>query len=142
MVSRRVYWARWAYFVFAALIPLAVLLLVFTVGLSLFVSPGNWAMHKNWGHLPEAMILILPVLALLGRLPRALTPWLVATLVLIIVQTLLPTFRGSVPMLAALHPVNAFILFVVSGMHTRKAWQLARSSQRETDTAPQKEVIA
>jgi hypothetical protein len=39
----------------------------------------------------------------------------VGVFVLYIVQTLLPTMSGSAPALAALHPVNAVVLFGLAG---------------------------
>jgi hypothetical protein len=60
------------------------------------------------------LALAVPVLALVGRFPRAHVGWSTLVLVLYIVQTALPAARGSSPAISALHPVNAMILLVLA----------------------------
>ena len=42
--------------------------------------------------------------------------------VLYVVQTLLPSAKGSVPFVAALHPLNAMVLFTLSIWYARHTW--------------------
>ena len=46
-------------------------------------------------------------------------------LVLYIVQTLLPGLKSISPLIAALHPLNAMVLFTLSIWYARHAWRLA-----------------
>jgi len=46
-------------------------------------------------------------------------------LVLYIVQTILPAFKTGPTFLAALHPLNAMVLFAVSVWYARHAWRVA-----------------
>ena len=46
-------------------------------------------------------------------------------LVLYIVQTLLPGLKSVSPLIAALHPLNAMVLFTLSIWYARHAWRLA-----------------
>ena len=57
------------------------------------------------------LALLVLIAAGLGRADRRQIWGSVALFLLYIVQTLLPTFKGSTPFLAALHPLNALVLF-------------------------------
>ena len=104
--------ARISYLVVAWLFVVAVVSQVFLAGFSIFVGPTNWVKHMGFGHMIGVLPFILLVLALPGRIPRAtvgLTALLFADYIL---QAVVFAFiRGSAPVVAALHPVNALFLF-------------------------------
>ena len=58
-------------------------------------------------------------------------------LVLYVIQTVLPQFRASVPSIAALHPLNAMILFALAIWYARRAWRMrfVDAASGETTTA-------
>jgi Family of unknown function (DUF6220) len=106
--ARRLY--PWAVGLFA----LGVLLQAFLAGAALpnLGGSGDFELHREVGYTAMGIVaLIVLILAGLGRADRIQIWGSVALFVLYIVQTLLPPLRGSAPVLAALHPVNAIVLF-------------------------------
>lgn len=106
-----------AYLGLAGLFLLGVVMQAFLAGAGMFVS-GTWmAWHEALGHLMTSPIPLIPLLLLIlgfvGRLPRA-DKWLSALLLfLAMVQPVVLYLRGVLPILSALHPVNALLLFVL-----------------------------
>ena len=129
MQSRLTYLARIAYVGAAWLYVAGVLSIVFMAGMSLFSSAALWALHRELGYTIGFLVPIFIVLALVGRLPRRQVPLLSLLLILYIVQTILPVLRTSVPAVAALHPVNAMLVFVVALVHARRSRELVQLSQ-------------
>jgi len=109
--ARRVY--PWLVGLFA----LGVLLQAFLAGAALpqLGGSGNFATHIEVGYWAMGILALLVLIAAgLGRADRRQIWGSVALFVLYIVQTLLPTFKGSTPFLAALHPLNALVLFALA----------------------------
>ena len=99
------------------LFALGVLLQAFLAGAALpqLGGSGNFATHVEVGYWAMGILALLVLIAAgLGRADRQQIWGSVALFVLYIVQTLLPTFKGSTPFLAALHPLNALVLFAVA----------------------------
>jgi hypothetical protein len=61
--------------------------------------------------------------------------WTLFLFVLYVIQTILPILRGTVPVLAALHPVNALAVFLVALMHARRTRSIWREMRRESPGA-------
>jgi hypothetical protein len=107
---------RGAWYAYVGLIWLFLAALVvqtFLAGVGLF-GAGDMEAHILVGwflHLPVALILVA---ALVARVGRPTIWWVLALFVSGVVQPLLPGFRGDLPWLAALHPLNAIILTVVA----------------------------
>jgi mercuric ion transport protein len=120
-VSVYVRWARRGYLLFAGAFAIGVAIQVFIAGMSVFVDPANWSMHASFVHVLELLTIVMLVLAFLGRLPRRLKLIPVALFLLIGVQYATALgFRGSV--VAAIHPVNALVIFWISVSSARQAW--------------------
>lgn len=104
-----------------------VIVQVFLAGVGLF-GAGSLDPHREFGYsLALIPLLMLPVVwpARVGRQ----TAWLtVALFAVASVQTMLPAFRGPMPLVAALHPVNALLVFWLSVVVARRGLALARSS--------------
>jgi len=64
-------WIRMFYLIVAWLFPVAILIQVFFVGLSLFTGQAYWSTHRDLGHSLAVLPLLLVILAYLGRLPSA-----------------------------------------------------------------------
>ena len=115
----------------------AVLFQVFLAGLALFGS-GGFRTHVAFGYSAIwVVILLIPPLAWLGSLPR-LDRWLsVALFSLYIPQCLLPPLAraGGPEFIAALHPVNALLLFSLAAWLTARGWSRVRD--RTEPSAPQ-----
>lgn len=85
---------------------------------------GNFATHIDFGYTAVGLASLAVLLtAAAARLPRRETGITLGLLVLYIIQTALPAFRTSVPMAAALHPVNAMLLFGLAVWYAFRAWR-------------------
>ena len=107
----------------------AVLVQVFLAGLALF-GTGGFRTHVAFGYSAIwVVILLVPVLAWLGRLPRR-DLWLsVGLFALYIPQCLLPPLAraGGPEFIAALHPVNALLMFSLAMWLTARGWDRVRA---------------
>jgi hypothetical protein len=108
-------WTRILYLIAAWLFPVAILIQVFLVGLSLFTGQAYWSTHRDVGHSLAVLPLLLVILAYLGRLPRSekLLIWLLFGVYLVQAEVF-AAIRDSVPLLAAFHPVLALVLFALA----------------------------
>ena len=98
----------------AGLFAVGVIVQAFLAGAALpqLGGSGDFETHKSVGYSVMGILaLVVLIAAGLGRSSSAAIWGSVALFALYIVQTLLPTFSGSTPALAALHPANALILF-------------------------------
>ena len=114
----------------AALFVVAIVVQVFLAGAALanLGGSGNFATHIEFGYTwigLAALALLLTAIA--ARRPRREVGIAFGLLVLYVVQTLLPSFRSSMPWVAALHPVNALFLFGLAAWYARRTWRAAMS---------------
>jgi hypothetical protein len=116
--------------VLGSLFVLALLLQVFLAGGGIFASASSfWPMHAAFGMGISLLPLAFLVLAWLGHLGQR-SLWLSGlAFVLVALQAFLITLPGTLgaPLLAALHPVNALIIFGLALWLTQHAWQAVRS---------------
>lgn len=100
----------------------AVLVQVFLAGLAIFGATDGFAPHIDFGYTVLGLITLGVLLAaVIGGLGRRATGLSLLLLILYVVQTALPQARASMPTLAALHPVNAFLLFALGVIIARRA---------------------
>lgn len=128
---------RVGYVLIAGLFIVGVLIQVYIAGMAVFVNPARWSMHATFVHIIEWMPLIMLVLAFPGRLSRELKLLSIGLFVLVIVQY--ATALGfSDSLVAAIHPVNALIIFGLAVVTTRWAWHEVtdrQGTQRPTSEA-------
>jgi hypothetical protein len=106
----------------------AIVVQVFLAGAAIanLGGSGNFTTHVDFGYTWLGIVsLVLVVTALAARRPRRDVGVVLGILVLYVIQTLLPTFRTSTPALAALHPVNALLLFGLAAWYARRISQVA-----------------
>ena len=99
---------------------------VFLAGaaLSNLGGSGNFTTHIDFGYYVVGIAaLAVLVSALVARRPRREVGISAGLFVLYIIQTSLPQAKGSIPAIAALHPVNALLLFGVAVWYARSAWR-------------------
>jgi mercuric ion transport protein len=123
-------WLQWGYFWGALLFPACVVVQVFLAGLAIMVSGSFIAAHKTFGYVIIWFPLILLLLALVGRLPRSISGLTALLAVLAFLQPVLikvPNTLGF-PVLSALHPVNALVVFTLPLFLSYRVWQLQRAS--------------
>ena len=119
MVLQRVHAAA------AALLVATIVVQVFLAGAAIanLGGSGDFSTHVEFGYTWVGLaVLALVVTALLARRPRREVLVTVGLLVLYIVQTILPSAKGSMPAVAALHPVNALLLFAIAIWYARRTW--------------------
>lgn len=122
--------------VFAWLFVVAVLVQVFLAGVGFFV-PGidEFSYHRQFGWLLHGAP-ILVILAAWAAHPGRRTMWLCGALLLLVaIQPFLPGMRIDMPYAAALHPVNALVIFAIGLAIALRATDLARRPM-ETATPP------
>lgn len=120
---------RYIYVGVAWLNLLSIFVIIFVAGMSLFVNRNYWSTHVDFGWGSELILLALIALGLLGWIPRRLTAWLVAVIVIHAVQTLLPGLKDNLPFISAAHPLNAMVLAGTSLKHAQVAGQALLGSR-------------
>ncbi|WP_227354326.1 DUF6220 domain-containing protein [Haladaptatus salinisoli] len=125
--SRRVSWARYGYVLLAAVFAVCVLVQVYIAGMAVFVDPANWELHTTFVHLFGFVPFLLFGLALLGRLSRTLKLLPVGLYALVMVQYATAHLFGS--LVAALHPVNAIVIFGAAVVALKRAWASASEAE-------------
>lgn len=119
--------SRYAYAAAAWLFVVGILTQVFLVGLSLLGQQPSWQTHVGLGHGLSIVALLMVALAYTSRLPRPMKPFTWLNLVIsILLADVVIFMRGSAPLVAALHPVLAILLFGIAGFLAMRAWQLVR----------------
>lgn len=126
--------ARATFAVLAWLFVALVVLQVFFAGLGLFGTSGM-GLHREFGYWVPLGAIATLIGAAVARVGSR-TTWLAGGLVLVtFVQTTLPYFRNDVPFVAALHPVNALLIFWLGLVLARRATAAARwSDMRAPDS--------
>ena len=115
-------WSRRLYTIAAWLFFSGIVVQVFLAGLALFTPrTSSWENHVGFGYLVGYVLLPLIVFAFVGRLPRSIKLQMGLLFLLYIVQLTLIYLRDSVPIISALHPVNAMLLFWFSLRHARQS---------------------
>ena len=124
----RVLWSRRALVASAVLLCAGLLGQTLTAGLAVFVGPGWWQRHRDVVHWFEWLTPLALVLALLGRAPRAVKVLAGLTIALLFLQYTTAGLRAVAggQRWAALHAVNAVVLFWCSAELARQAWHALR----------------
>ena len=107
---------------------------VFLAGLGVFVGPDRFALHRDFGYTIGLLLLVVVVAAILGRLGRRQIGFAALLIVLFTLQSVFVALRESAPEVAALHPVNGFLIIAVAFVSGREALVAWRSRAR-TGTA-------
>lgn len=122
--------SRYAYAAVAWLFVAGILMQIFLIGLTFLGGRPSLQTHVGLGHGLAIAPLLMVVLAYTGRLPRPTKPftWL-ALVVYVLLADVVMFMRDSIPLVAALHPVLAVLLFGVAGFVAVRAWRLVRETQ-------------
>jgi hypothetical protein len=86
---------------------------------------GDFSTHIGFGFTIGIIQLVALILAFPARVSRRDKGISFGILVLYVVQTMLPGFKSASPAIAALHPLNAMILFTISIWY---AWHALRAA--------------
>jgi len=119
--------ARIAYLVVLWLFVACLVVQVFLAGMGVFAGVENFATHREFAYLFGWLTLILLALAIIGRLGRR---WIWMSLLifgLFVLQSAFVALRDSAPAVAALHPVNGFLILLISISMGQRAWRELRN---------------
>jgi hypothetical protein len=108
----------------------AVVIQVFLAGLGVFRSPADFDLHRNFGYALELAILLIGALAAVLRVGRRIVGLTILIFVLFLLQSVLVNLRESYPVVAALHPVNGFVILLSAILLARETWRLGGFSER------------
>ena len=101
---------------------------IFLAGLGVFRGPANFATHRDFGYMLELLPIVLLIAGLLGRLGRRPALLAIGIFALFMLQSVFVGLRGDAPEVAALHPVNGFLITLLAVVLARDAWLGRRTS--------------
>jgi len=104
----------------------AIVVQVFLAGVGLFGAARDFEPHRNLGWILHLGPVLLLIVAAIARVGARTIWWNVALLLTVGVQPFLPGLRNSQPLLAALHPVLALVIFWITLTIGLRAWRLVR----------------
>ena len=125
---------RWIHLVVAWLLVAGLLVQVFLAGLGVFRGAASFATHRDFGYTLELLPIILLVTGLIAGLGRRSALMASGIFGLFLLQSVFVGLRESAPELAALHPVNGFLILLLSILLARDAW-MARGLATTDDEA-------
>lgn len=131
-------WAQKLYLGMVTLILLGVLCEGLLIGPSLFADT-HWgrALHGYLGALLFLLMVLLPVIAKISRLPGNPTALSVVLLALALLEVISASQGRKLPVLAALHPANALLMAGVLMVMFIQGWQQARKREQATGNVAQ-----
>jgi hypothetical protein len=127
--------ARFAFAVVAVVFVGCLFVQVFLVGLDIFAD-ADATIHRDFAYVYGWLT---PVLILLSGFAGASKPTRQLTIILVVlfaIQIVLPSLRHTIPILSALHAVNALAIFAVAMMLAGRAIKLLRGESATSAIAP------
>jgi len=116
--------ARQLHAVIALLFIAALLIQVWLAGRGVFESPIVFATHRDVGYTLSLFPIVLLVLGLLGGMGRRVAILAAVIFGLFILQSVFVVMRDSSPGIAALHPVNGFLIVLLAVVLARDSWMM------------------
>jgi hypothetical protein len=108
----------------AAVFAASLVVQVFLAGLAIpqLGGDGSFATHRDFGYLIGLITLLVLITAVIARMGRRRIAQSAGFLALYVVQSTLPYMDPGLPAAAALHPVNALVMFVLAAWYARTVW--------------------
>jgi hypothetical protein len=106
-------WARIGYSLVAWLFAIAAIIQIYLAGQGVFAT-HSFEQHRNVGYGIGILGLILLVLAFAAKMPLRVIGATALLFVLMIVQSVLVMMKTDQPNIAALHPVNGFVIVLLA----------------------------
>jgi len=113
---------RNVYLVLSWVFVAGLLVQVFLAGRGVFDNPLQFSTHRDFGYTLSIVPVLMLVVGLIARVGRRLTVFAIVAFVMFILQSVFVAARESSPMIAALHPVNGFLILLVAIEMAREAW--------------------
>lgn len=115
--------SRIIYLLLGVLFAIGVIMQVMLAGMAVFINGLHWVRHSMLIHAFGFNIpLFMLVAAFIGKMPRFAYWQVFGSFVLIFLLYFTANMRGTLPIVAALHPVIAMILFAFSAWTVYKTW--------------------
>jgi len=127
--------ARSAHLVVAWLLVAGLAVQIFLAGLGVFRGPESFLTHRDFGYMLELLPLVLLVLGLVAGLGRRAALLAAGIFGLFMLQSVFVGLRADAPEVAALHPVNGFLITLLSIVLARDAWIGRRAAEVTSATA-------
>ena len=124
--------ARSAFPFVAGLFAICAIIQVFLAGLGVFDDPSSFATHRDFGYVIELIPIVMLVLALVGGMPRRFAGLSALLFGLFILQSVFVAMRESMPAVAALHPLNGFLILAIGVLLAWQSWQARRHTSAAT----------
>ena len=121
--------ARTAHLVVALLLVAGLATQIFLAGLGVFRSAETFATHRDFGYMLELLPLVLLALGLVAGLGRRMALLAAGIFGLFLLQSVFVNLRETAPEIAALHPVNGFLITLLAIVLARDAWIARRAAQ-------------
>lgn len=115
--------ARNLHAVVAIVLVVALAVQVWLAGRGVFESPTVFATHRDFGYALSLLPIVLLVLGLLGGMGRRVAIMAALIFGLFILQSVFVAMKAT-PGIAALHPVNGFLILLVAILLTRDSWSM------------------
>ena len=96
----------------------------------------SWGLHTGWGYLIFLLSIVTFLLALAARVGRRRVLHALGIVGLVVLQILLAWFGYEVPVIGALHPINAFLILGAVAALTMREWRGDRMARTATPVAP------
>lgn len=128
-MARRI--ARPVHVVVSWLLVAGLLVQVFLAGMGVFDTPGDFTTHRDFGYTLTLLPVILVVTSLVGGFGRMEAIAAAVMFGQFILQSVFVLQRESTPAIAALHPVNGFLILLIAVWLTRDAWRQFRATDDE-----------
>lgn len=114
--------ARTVYVVLTWLFVVGLLVQVFLAGRGVFDNPLLFGTHRDFGYVLSIVPILLLIVGLVAGVGRRLSAFAIVAFLLFLLQSVLVAARDSSPTIAALHPVNGFLLLLIAIDMAREAW--------------------
>jgi Family of unknown function (DUF6220) len=128
--------ARPVHVVAAWLLVVGLLVQVFLAGMGVFDGAPNFAIHRDFGYALTLLPAVLILTSLVGGFGRWHTIGAAVMFAQFILQSVLVLQRESAPAIAALHPVNGFLILLIGAWLARDAWRVWRISDEPAGPEP------
>ncbi len=132
--------ARPIHLVVAWLLVVGLLGQVFLAGMGVFDRSASFDNHVNFGYILTVLPVVLIVTSLVGGFGRMQAIAAAVMFGQFILQSLLVAQRGSVPAIAALHPVNGFLVLLIAIWLARdagRAWGAPTEPEAAKPASPE-----
>jgi hypothetical protein len=127
--------ARTVHLVVAWLLVAGLATQIFLAGLGVFRGPQDFETHRDFGYMLELLPIVLLVVGLIGGLGRRPALLAIGIFALFMLQSVFVGLRADVPEVAALHPVNGFLITFLAIVLARDAWLARKDASTSSATA-------